>query len=171
MGIGDEEELVGVGVAVGVGVGVGVFVGTVTGQIATSVPPLLAWSVAVAVVDMSGAATSVAGTVPAVTEALETPAVTLVGDGFALVEAEPLGGKHLALEDARGAGVCDWLAEGPVPSWLARPRPDVAPPAVGVLPPPPPACVPSPSGAAPPRAGPVPPFSEVLAWRIAWRTG
>jgi hypothetical protein len=117
VGIGDEEGLVGVGVAVGVGVGVGLFVGAVTGQVGVSVPVLVGWFVAVAVaeVEMRGAATSVAGTVPAVTEALETPAVTLVGDGFALVKAEAGEGTHLALDDAWGPGVCKWLAEGPVP--------------------------------------------------------
>ena len=94
-------------------------------------------------------------------------ALAAVGSALEAAEAEALAGTHLALDDACGAGARDCLEEGLAPGCPACPPPDVAPPVVGA---PPRFCVPLPSGPALPRVAP-PPFSEVLAWRIAWRTG
>jgi hypothetical protein len=154
-GIEDDEKLAGVGVGVGVGGGVGVFVGGVTRQVAAFVLVCVACAVGAAEGEVSGEETSVAGMVPAATEALAASGAPLVGVGFAPAEAGGVEVMHLVLDVACGAGACDRLGEALVLSCPASPSADVAPLVVGVLLLllPPAACVPLPSGPALPRAG------------------
>jgi hypothetical protein len=108
----------------------------------------------------------VAGVVP------EAPGTTLVGLGSAAVTTGSAVATHLAVDTECGVADCDFPVTVAVLPWLGCPPPGAAPLAVGA-PLPPLVCVPSPSVPPPPRVGPPPPppFSEVLAWRIASRTG
>jgi hypothetical protein len=153
---GDGEELAGAGVGVLVGV---------TGQVDTSA--FVDGRVAPAELASTVAGTPVTGVAPAIAEA---SSAVPTGLGFASAATGSAVGAHPALEAGCGAAFCDLPETGAVLPGPARPLPDVVPPVAGVLLPPP-ACVPSPSGALLPGVGPSPPFSEVLAWRIAWRNG
>jgi hypothetical protein len=111
---------------------------------------------------------------------VEVSAVTLDGPVFAPVApVAPLAvvapvapgsgvGAHPAADAECGPVACDCPVMVAVLPWPPGPVVGVAPSATGV---PPPAWVPLPSVPALPRGWPLPPFSEVLAWRIAWRNG
>lgn len=135
---------------------------------------------AVAEVEASGEETLTVGVAVPVLAIPEASGAAVEGVGFVTTEARGAADAHAVVDVASGAGVCDFLAEGLLLPWLGCAPPELAPPVVGVALPltalpltalPLLASVPLPSGPAPPCAGPLPPFSEVLAWRIAWRTG
>jgi len=110
------------------------------------------------------------GTARAVAEGFGT-----APDGLGLAPAEPAGtggtvAEHPELDVGCGAALRGWPTAVAGPCWSSCQLPDVALPAADELPPPL-IGVPLPSGPVLPCVGPLPPSSEVLAWRIAWRTG
>jgi hypothetical protein len=184
-GIGDSDELVGVGVGEFLDVGSGV-----TGQVATlAIVPGGAADVddvdgADDVDDVDGAAgvDGVAGgggvavlTLAAAGALVACLVAEVAGDslvgvrlGLVVVTTGPGVGAQLVLDEECGPAAGAFPVAVAVLPWLGCPPLGVVRSAEGV---PPLACVPSPSVPALLRGCPPSPFSEVLACRIAWRNG